>query len=323
MTKITTVEKYAQPEVVTCWKNLSREGLQKCEQDMVARYLPSQGRLLDVGCGAGRATLALDRAGYRVTGVDLSLAMLAAGRSLSMEARLGGANLLALPFADNTFEAVLMFFGALQHISGRDNRRRALAELARVAQPRGRLLLGLDNLAPALICYFYWFSQKLLASNRNASPPNSGAATTADATLWSRETRRVHPLVWHARGLARTLRWRTWPGLIDLARRLDPLANGAEPGDTYVAQFSLRSTQGRIYYHVYRADELVEDASQAGWQLLGHHSGTELNEDRVYPPAVRREDKQQFFAFEKSGSGILPDRVALASCRMNLPSTPP
>jgi SAM-dependent methyltransferase len=298
--QITTEQKYAQAEVVDFWKNLSRHGLQKCEQEMVERYLPLHGRLLDLGCGAGRAVLALNGARYQVTGIDLSLNMLAAGRSLSAEARLSGANLLSLPFADESFEAVFMFFGALQHIPGRANRQQAVAEMARVTKSQGRLILGLDNVAPALVCYFYWFGQKLLNNGREVATAQVPAArtTTVDSTLWSREARQTHPLLWHARGLLRTLRWRTWPGWVDLARHLSP--NGVEPGDIRVAQFALPATPGYIYYHLYRTEELLKDAAVAGWRLLGHHSGSELNENRVYPTFVRRRDKQQFFAFEKT-----------------------
>jgi hypothetical protein len=78
--------------------------------------------------------------------------------------------------------------------------------------------------------------------------------------------------------------------------------NGAEPGDTEVAQFAIPVTPGRIYYHLYRAEALIEDATQAGLHLLGYHSGTELNENRVYPAAIRRRDKQLFFAFERTNS---------------------
>jgi SAM-dependent methyltransferase len=299
MTAQTIQEKYAHPSVVDFWVNLSHDGLQKCEQEMIRRYLPPQGHLLDAGCGTGRAGLALERLGYQVTGIDLSLNMLAGGRALSAQNKLGAANLLSLPFADDSFEAVFMFFGALQHIPGRARRRQAIAEMARITRPGGQLILGLDNVAPALSCYFYWFGQRLRGQNghngSSHSPANSASA--ADSTLWSRETRATHPLVWHARGLIRTLRWRTWPGLVDLVRPF--YSSSVEPGDIQVAQFSVPVTPGRIYYHLYQATELVEDAAGAGWQLRGHHSGTELNEGRIYPDAIRRQDKQQFFAFQR------------------------
>ncbi len=294
--QISVETKYSQPEVVSFWQSLSRQGLQKCEQEMVRRYLPEAGCLLDIGCGAGRAGLALSQTGYTVTGLDLSLPMLQAGRNLSSEARLNAANLLDLPFAAGVFDGVLMFFGALQHVSGRARRRQALAGIARVSRSSGRLVLGLDNLAPALICYLYWLKEKLSP----APPILRTQLAAADATLWSRESRRVHPFIWHARGLARTLRWRTWPNLVDHSRRYLPGVGDVEPGDTYVAQFSLQSTPGLVYYHLYQADELVSDAASAGWRLLAHYSGTELNEARRYPPAIRRADKQQLFAFEKS-----------------------
>ncbi|MCB0168568.1 MAG: class I SAM-dependent methyltransferase [Anaerolineae bacterium] len=297
----TVIQKYAQPDVVNFWKALSQTGLQQCEREMVARYFPRQGRLLDIGCGTGRAVLALSQVGYDVTGIDVSQAMLAAGRSLSHEAQLAGANLLNLPFVDESFDGVFMFFGALQHIPGCDNRRRALAEMARVTRPHGRLILGLDNVAPGLTCYRYWLNQKLRSS---ASKPASThnhiplSTTDADSTLWDRQTRQMHPLVWHARGLARTLRWRTWPGLRDDLRRLSPFNTSVEPGDVWVAQFAIPTTPGRIYYHLYQVDELIADAATS-WRLLDHHSGSELNEQQVYPAAIRGQDKQLFFAFER------------------------
>ncbi len=285
-----TVQKYSQPEVVACWQNLSRRGLQYSEEWMVRHYLPPGGPVLDAGCGAGRAVLALAEAGFRVVGVDLSLPMLAAARSLSA-ARLGGANLLNLPFADASFEAVVMFFGPLQHIPGRENRRRALAELARVTRPGGRLVIGLDNLAPGPACYLYWAGRKLRRAGRRSERP----VTPADTALWSREQRRVSPLVWHLRGVVRLLGQRVVPALVDLPRRWGAAAG--EPGDTRVAQFSVPATAGRIFYHLYRVEELAADAAPAGWRLLAYRSGAEITEGTVYPVWVRRADKQLFFAF--------------------------
>lgn len=289
-------EKYADPHVVKFWQKLGRQGLQHAEWEMITRYFPPTGHLLDMGCGTGRAVLSLSQKGYTVTGVDLSLPMLQAGRSLRATMQLGGANILALPFAGGAFTAAFMFFGALQHIPGRRNRQQALAEMARVVQPGGHLILGLDNLAPALICYAYWLKEKLLTRTRRPPEPSPPASTTADTTLWGRNT---HPLIWHLRGIGRTLRWRTWPALVDLTRYVYSPANGPEPGDTQVAQFSRPATPGRVYYHIYRATELVDDAAQAGWQLLAYHTGRELDEGCTYPPVVRRQDKQLFFAFKK------------------------
>lgn len=299
MNELAVRQKYAHPAVVNYWVDLSRAGLQKCEQEMVHRYLPPQGRLLDAGCGTGRAGLALERMGYKVTGIDLSLAMLAAGRSRVAPNKLNAANLLRLPFSDHSFDAVFMFFGALQHIPGRNQRRQAIAEMGRVTRLEGHLILGLDNIAPALSCYFYWLGRKLSASNgKNGShQPHPDAVTPADSALWSREARATHPLIWHSRGLARTLRWRTWPEVIQFLRPW--YGSSSEPGDIQVAQFSVPPTPGRIYYHLYQPDELAEDAARAGWQLLGHHSGTELNEGQTYPERIRQRDKQQLFAFQK------------------------
>ena len=299
MSNLTVTQKYADPQVVAFWQALAEQGLQHAEQEMVRRYLPPTGHLLDLGCGAGRAVLALNQHGYTVTGIDLSLPMLHAGRDLSAEMQLGGANLLSLPFADNSFTAAFMFFGALQHIPGKVNRQQALAEMARAVRPGGQLILGLDNLAPALLCYPYWLSARLNASNFHASPPASSpprlsASSTADDTLWQPRT---HPLVWHLRGLKRSLRWRTLPGLVDTLRYASLLPG--ELGDTQVAQFSQPATNGKVYYHIYRANELIEDASCAGWEPLGFHAGRELSEGVTYPPSIRERDKQLFFAFEK------------------------
>ncbi len=102
------------------------------------------------------------------------------------------------------------------------------------------------------------------------------------------------------------MRWRTWTGLIDVARSLYSRPNGPEPGDTQVAQFSRPATPGRIYYHIYRPAELIEDAKKAGWHLQSYHAGRELGEGCVYPPLIRQGDKQLFFAFIKVIGGQAP-----------------
>jgi len=71
--------------------------------------------VLDVGCGTGWTSEFLARAGYRVTGLDISPAMIEASRRLRS---LPGLDFIAADFEsmtfDRSFDAVL-FFGSLHH----------------------------------------------------------------------------------------------------------------------------------------------------------------------------------------------------------------
>ena len=92
-------------------------------------------KLLDVACGAGLVSGLAASRGARVVGVDFSPAMLAEARQRhpSLEFREGDAE--ALPFADATFDAVVINFG-LHHFPYPT---RAVAEARRVLRAGGRL----------------------------------------------------------------------------------------------------------------------------------------------------------------------------------------
>ncbi len=116
----------------------------------VSLLAPSAGeRVLDIGCGAGRAIelLSAREPETRVTGVDLSVTMLAAARRRNRRAvrqgrvRLRQADAMQLPFADASFDEVL----SIHSIYFWSDRRRALAEIARVLRPDGRLALLLST----------------------------------------------------------------------------------------------------------------------------------------------------------------------------------
>lgn len=101
--------------------------------------------VLDLATGtADMALMALRlHPGVTVTGVDPSLRMLAVGREkiaargLDARIRLEGGDAEALPFADHAFDAVMIAFG----IRNVPDRPRALAEMARVTKPGGRVAI--------------------------------------------------------------------------------------------------------------------------------------------------------------------------------------
>jgi len=98
-------------------------------------------RVLDAGCGAGRIMSDLRDRGARVSGFDLSPAMIEIARErLGAESDLRVADLgEPLPYSDNAFDVVIASL-ALHYV---ENWASTLAELRRVLVPSGRLLVSI------------------------------------------------------------------------------------------------------------------------------------------------------------------------------------
>jgi SAM-dependent methyltransferase len=96
------------------------------------------GRALDAACGTGRHAAELERRGHEVHGFDLTPEMLAIARATVSTGRFTAGDLLAIPFADGSFDLVVCGL-ALAHV---DHVSVAVAELARVLAPGGRAILS-------------------------------------------------------------------------------------------------------------------------------------------------------------------------------------
>jgi demethylmenaquinone methyltransferase/2-methoxy-6-polyprenyl-1,4-benzoquinol methylase len=95
-------------------------------------------RVLDAACGTGDLAIADLRAGAgKVTGLDFSAAMLARARRKQASIEWIQGDMLALPFADETFDAATVGFG-VRNVADLEL---ALRELRRVLRPGGRLAI--------------------------------------------------------------------------------------------------------------------------------------------------------------------------------------
>ena len=108
----------------------------------VFKEVTGASRLLDCGIGTGR-NLPYYPGGSEVTGIDLSTGMLARARrrarKLGRDIELAHANVLDLPFADDTYCAATATF--LFCVLPDELQPDALREIARVVKPGGRIVL--------------------------------------------------------------------------------------------------------------------------------------------------------------------------------------
>ncbi len=91
--------------------------------------------MLDAGCGSGKMTIPLARAGYRIVGLDLVREGLQEMRGRDGDFDLVTGDVRNLPFDDGTFAAVVCY-DVLQHLL-EPERVRAAEEIKRVLAPGG------------------------------------------------------------------------------------------------------------------------------------------------------------------------------------------
>lgn len=112
--------------------------------------LPEGSEVLDLCCGMGRHSLVLTDFGFKVTGVDLSEALLAEARRKDTggEVRWVRGDMREVPL-DDTFDAVVNLFTSFGYFEDDAENVRVLREIKRLLKPGGSFII--DYLNPQYI----------------------------------------------------------------------------------------------------------------------------------------------------------------------------
>lgn len=115
---------------------------------VLARLPPPPARVVDLGVGTGRELGSLQDAGYDVTGLDVSPAMLALCARRARPITLVEADLWApLPFAEASVDAVIALHGTLAHPPARNAYGALASECARITRPGGAFVAEVPSQA--------------------------------------------------------------------------------------------------------------------------------------------------------------------------------
>jgi ubiquinone/menaquinone biosynthesis C-methylase UbiE len=140
------IEEFASPAVVKHFTENIAKGLWESEKILVHKYFAKGSSVLDLGCGAGRTTVALHLRGHDIVGIDLVPAMVSAAmkyansHGFSIKYAIGDATHLS--FRSGSFDNVVFSNQGWTQIPGMQRRILALREINRVLKPGGGMLIS-------------------------------------------------------------------------------------------------------------------------------------------------------------------------------------
>jgi SAM-dependent methyltransferase len=108
----------------------------------IAPRVSRNGRVLDLCCGGGRFAGYLERAGYRVTGIDSSPELLVQAAERAPDSRLVCADMSSFDLAER-FDAAVCFYNSLNHAQDERELRLIFGCVARHVVPGGHFLFDL------------------------------------------------------------------------------------------------------------------------------------------------------------------------------------
>ena len=143
-------EWFNQPKELDLRRDEVEGGLSEAEQAFVEQ-LPTDSRLLDIGCATGRVSIALARQGHTVIGIDIAEKQIVQAKRIARKERSKATfqhyEPPTLPFPDASFDAALLL-KTYCYVPQRTSRIAFLAEIARVLCPNGRLFMSQEILDP-------------------------------------------------------------------------------------------------------------------------------------------------------------------------------
>ncbi len=105
----------------------------------------AKGRILDIGCGAGRHALYLQEKGFDVTGIDNSPGAIEVCRLRGLKNALVRPITKVDKFPKNSFDTILMFGNNFGLFGDAENAKTILKKLNRITAPNAKIIAGTRN----------------------------------------------------------------------------------------------------------------------------------------------------------------------------------
>ena len=136
-------------EISTYWAEIADANATEKQVDFVKNNIQPNGLVLDLGCGNGRHSVLLNKAGYKVVGLDISMRLLklAKAKAVSIDASAVWvrADMRFMPFCSGAFAAVVSLDSSFGYLHSEPEDLESISEVFRVLRENGVFLIDVFN----------------------------------------------------------------------------------------------------------------------------------------------------------------------------------
>ncbi len=149
------VEKYHDAKEVLYYSQRAFAGLDGEEQHLSNQFMKRRGRVLNIGCGAGREAFALAEAGFEVVGIDVAPPMIAEAKrhaqTSGIPIQFDVKDATTLDYPPKSFDYMWISAAVYSHIPSRQLRIQTLKKINDLLTPNGMLFFSVEYQGNSLL----------------------------------------------------------------------------------------------------------------------------------------------------------------------------
>lgn len=143
------------------YAKLIKHGLLETEKYVFDKYFKYKGKVLDLGCGAGREAFVLAERGFETIGVDIAPNMIKYAKECAKKHKISNVKFLAkditkLDYPQNYFDYIILPTQTIEHIKGTNNRINLLKQCNNFLKPDGIMFFTTHERKSGFKFWWFW-----------------------------------------------------------------------------------------------------------------------------------------------------------------------
>jgi 2-polyprenyl-3-methyl-5-hydroxy-6-metoxy-1,4-benzoquinol methylase len=153
---------------VEYYSSLIKKGLLETEKYVINKYFQKIGKILDLGCGAGREAFALAKQGHEVIGIDIAPKMIKYANNYATLNIIPNVSFLVkdintFTLQKNLFDYIILPTQTIEHIKGRKNRINLLMKCKKSLKKNGIIFITTHERKDGIKFWIYWTKKEIVA----------------------------------------------------------------------------------------------------------------------------------------------------------------